>query len=583
MHKKILLRLLLALFLASCSSSAFALRLGPMELKSALNQPLEAEVPLLDTGGLSADQIIPGLASQEDFDRFGTLHDHHLADLKFDVRSQGRNQYVIQVTSDEKIVEPYLNFVVSVVWPTGQLLREYTLFFDAPTLGVEALERPVEPVQSRLQDFGTDADAFSGDETRVEIKEGDTLWSLASRVRPDKDVSVYQTMLALQRKNPDAFIGNNINRMRVGYILRAPDLYEVIAETKQGAFDEVERQSREFKRAPKRQLTQLDARKNVPASDPKPEAAVRGELRLLAGTQEAKNLAEELAVAREELDIVRRSISDLDKLVDDLKEENKTLDELIKLKDEQLAALQKELRTERRASRQTVPRELGPERDAEAWTNYVVSLFFNESIFDHPIFDQPIFDFEILEHPFFDHPIVNDPAVQNGLILFLLFLILMGLFKLIFRKSGNSDDFWADEKSSNSAGRKLSPQASEMIEDAEVHIAYGRFPQAIGLLLDLIATGDNQSAVERARRLLTGVPMDDAVSGGGESRPDTRPDDSLAGMDFNDDAASKLNLARAYVEMDEELNSARSLLKDVLDEGDEQQVNEAQALLARLG
>src|SRR5690606_11319509 len=51
----------------------------------------------------------------------------------------------------------------------------------------------------------------------------DTLWSIASAVRPDDGVSIQQMMLALVRANPEAFIDGNVNGLRRGVILNIPD------------------------------------------------------------------------------------------------------------------------------------------------------------------------------------------------------------------------------------------------------------------------------------------------------------------------------------------------------------------------
>ena len=48
------------------------------------------------------------------------------------------------------------------------------------------------------------------------------------------------------------------------------------------------------------------------------------------------------------------------------------------------------------------------------------------------------------------------------------------------------------------------------------------------------------------------------------------------------DAATKLDLAKAYQEMGD-VEGAREILQEVLHEGDDQQKSEAQALLAKLG
>ena len=56
----------------------------------------------------------------------------------------------------------------------------------------------------------------------------DTLWSIARRVKP-AGASMAQTMVALVRLNPEAFIDRNLNRIRGGYVLNLPTTAEALA------------------------------------------------------------------------------------------------------------------------------------------------------------------------------------------------------------------------------------------------------------------------------------------------------------------------------------------------------------------
>ena len=55
-----------------------------------------------------------------------------------------------------------------------------------------------------------------------EVKKGDTLGAIARNNLPP-GVTLNQMLSALYRANADAFIGNNINRLRSGRILNLPD------------------------------------------------------------------------------------------------------------------------------------------------------------------------------------------------------------------------------------------------------------------------------------------------------------------------------------------------------------------------
>ena len=57
--------------IAFLANYASALGLGEIKLNSALNQPLDAEIKLLDVRDLGADQVIVALGSPADFERNG--------------------------------------------------------------------------------------------------------------------------------------------------------------------------------------------------------------------------------------------------------------------------------------------------------------------------------------------------------------------------------------------------------------------------------------------------------------------------------------------------------------------------------
>lgn len=63
------------------------------------------------------------------------------------------------------------------------------------------------------------------------VKQSDTLWRVASSIRPNNRVSVYQTMLALYLKNPTAFENGNINRLMKNAILLVPSTVEIASVT----------------------------------------------------------------------------------------------------------------------------------------------------------------------------------------------------------------------------------------------------------------------------------------------------------------------------------------------------------------
>lgn len=224
------------------SVSALAVGLGEIRLQSTINQPLAAEIELLSVEGREAGQLRARLGSPEDFARAGLERSYALTGLAFRPVLDAPGGPVLKVTSPQSIREPFLDFLVRLEWPDGQLLRAYTLLLDLP-------EQPVQPPLARRDGpatFDTSASASRQPQQRslgvaplrrpaitpgsdtYTVRSGDTLWSVARRARP-QGATVQQTLMAIYRENPDAFIDGDMNRMRRGHALRVPEASEVAA------------------------------------------------------------------------------------------------------------------------------------------------------------------------------------------------------------------------------------------------------------------------------------------------------------------------------------------------------------------
>ena len=68
----------------------------------------------------------------------------------------------------------------------------------------------------------------------------DTLWSLAKAARGDAPFSMYQVIIALQQKNPRAFIGDNVHHVQAGAVLTIPTAAEIAAIDVESARQKVE-------------------------------------------------------------------------------------------------------------------------------------------------------------------------------------------------------------------------------------------------------------------------------------------------------------------------------------------------------
>ena len=133
------------------ASSVWSLGLGELSLESFLNEPLQATVDLLNTDGLHGDEIRIRLATKEDFDNIGLERAYFLTSIKFEVEMGEGGQPRILISSEDPVLEPYLDFIVEARWPSGRLLREYTVLVDPPvfdsTTPVVSASQRVEEVE----------------------------------------------------------------------------------------------------------------------------------------------------------------------------------------------------------------------------------------------------------------------------------------------------------------------------------------------------------------------------------------------------------------------------------------------------
>ena len=287
-------KLALAVAMAMASSRVYALGLGEIDLHSALNEPLDADVRLLSAKPGELDSAVVRLAPSAQFAQAGIERPDILSNLKFTIVRGKDGTAMVHVTSTQPIREPFLDFIVQLRWQAGLLLREYTLLLDPPVFstekqapvsspvaasstpqqtapGMPAAPAPMQtakPAQTATPAPAPQAAATQGGgmvhnggafESRVTTENGkktygriqhnDTLWSIANELRPDDSVSVYQMMMALLKENPQAFYNDNVNGLKAGYVLRIPDKSVVMSIDEAQAEREAAQQYERWRRS----------------------------------------------------------------------------------------------------------------------------------------------------------------------------------------------------------------------------------------------------------------------------------------------------------------------------------------------
>jgi pilus assembly protein FimV len=394
------LKLTLAVALALGSSNVLALGLGMIQVKSGLNEPLVAEIPV--TGGPDETASVSvALAAAADFERVGLSRARIVVPLEFTLATGAKGNPVIRVTTQDAVRDPFLDFLIEVNWSKGKLLREYTVLLDPPTMapaikGSRASTAPVrdgttpaastqlpatkppakaptKPVRSSDTAAASppptapaptpERSAASGEYGPVAA--GETLSEVAASTRPDESVSVNQVMIALLRANPNAFYRDNINSLKRGAIMRVPSADEIRAAGNAAAAAAEVRNQNEAARggaaAPtlvadtgSRPVSSSTSSSTATTSKPSDrlelvpprsgkDSSASAERPGAGGTGDSTVRAE-LARAKEALASSNQEAGELKSRVRELEELKTKNDKLLTLKDSELAALQQKLK-----------------------------------------------------------------------------------------------------------------------------------------------------------------------------------------------------------------------------------------------
>lgn len=204
----------------------------------------------------------------------------------------------------------------------------------------------------------------------VQVGPRDTLWSIARTHRPSNNITIKQAMLAIRDANPRSFPTGNINEMESGTRLVIPSSAAMMRRTALQAEQEVRRQNQAWVAsreqgsprpapAPVRPAADADIKPTPrPPMDAAPAArstATEGpetrprDLQLVTPPvsndqqERIKQLEGRLSASEESLQLAEREKDELAERISEMQQQVNTLQQLIRLKDEQLADMERQL------------------------------------------------------------------------------------------------------------------------------------------------------------------------------------------------------------------------------------------------
>ncbi|WP_394181496.1 FimV/HubP family polar landmark protein [Marinomonas posidonica] len=364
-------------------SSSYALELGELTSQSSLNEPYRGKIELSDVGALTSDDILVRLGSESEFRQAGFMPTRVLSQLTFDV-AQENGDFVVSVSSDRPLMVDELHFVLAARWPSGQVVREYQVPLNQTALVDKAQSEIIQaapvtpaPTANQTTDTSAFAEATAAAESmpmqaELNVVKGNTLWSIAGRNRSTNQLTIYQTMMAIQALNKDAFYSENINLLKEGAVLRLPTQEQIALFNNNVSKAEFQRQHDAWmalKAAKGDQGNVEQAQLNTQA-EAKPAATAAdktGDQLTLASGQSVlpekesssnagdsnsaivNSLKSELSASQEMLDKEQREKGELSDKLTDLNKQLETLEKLISLKDKQMAELQQQFASAQQA------------------------------------------------------------------------------------------------------------------------------------------------------------------------------------------------------------------------------------------
>ena len=275
-----LLSTAVALALGLVSFDAAALALGRLNVQSALGEPLRAEIEVTEIAPAEADGLKVNIARVDAFNAAGVPYNAVLADVRTSLQRRADGRYVVRLTSNRSLSEPFIDLLVEANWNSGRVVRDYTVLLDPPRSRTATAAAPIAPTAPQIsaapeprsapavtptpsrrgtapavsaapadpaaseRSVRTGSGSGSG-EQQVTVQPGDTASKIAGAYK-SADVSLDQMLVALLRANPSAFIGGNVNRIKAGAVVDVPNASQAAAIPSEEAKRTVTAQSRDF-------------------------------------------------------------------------------------------------------------------------------------------------------------------------------------------------------------------------------------------------------------------------------------------------------------------------------------------------
>jgi pilus assembly protein FimV len=267
----------LAVCLALLPMSVYAAGLGKLSVNSNLGEPFKAEIELLAVTPEELESLVAVIASEDAYASQGITRLGIHSDIKVSIADAKSGRPKLVLSSNQAVNDPYLDMLIQLDWASGRLQREYTVLLDppgykqalknedvAPVVApvAKSVEKPLTAPADDAQPESTKKTESADREVDQEIdqltanakperkkvyvrpsqhrtKSGDNLSKIASRMRV-QGVSLDQMLAGLYEQNKEAFVNGNMNRLKVGKIIKLPSKETLLSVSRSDASQTVQ-------------------------------------------------------------------------------------------------------------------------------------------------------------------------------------------------------------------------------------------------------------------------------------------------------------------------------------------------------
>lgn len=336
-----------------------AIGLGNVMLHSHLNEPLDADIAITDIKGIEPSDVIVTVADQKAYEEAGLQPIGWLNSIRFQVtKSEIDGRPVLRLKTKEVVKDPFVDLLIDVKWPGGQLFREFTLLLDPPKSVIPA-SASIQRNQNISTVIGAQSAKISNSTSRqIEAFPGgvygptcdENLWNIAKSLARNSNTNVQHAVMAIAEKNPHAFRGGNINFLLSGVVLKMPDQAELDRYSLQQAQNYIATKGQPSYSKPTAHVEKSETiAQNSPTVNPQralklvaPVQSLETALKVNADAPKTQNqavLADRLTLIEEAIDTLKRANEDMTKKNQSLQDQNQSLEKLLSMKEDEIKKL----------------------------------------------------------------------------------------------------------------------------------------------------------------------------------------------------------------------------------------------------